>query len=77
MLDGHVIVGMQPVAVAIAPDAKHAYVSNLLDATVSVIDITPKWDGKRLRCGRPLSECDSPLLAMLRSFCDHPSVNRG
>jgi YVTN family beta-propeller protein len=41
-LDGHVIVGMQPVAVAIAPDAKYAYVSNYIDGTVSVIDITPK-----------------------------------
>lgn len=41
-LDGHVIVGTQPVAVAIAPDARRAYVSNLLDSTVSVINITPK-----------------------------------
>jgi YVTN family beta-propeller protein len=39
---GHIIVGQQPVAVAIAPDAKYAYVSNLIDGTVSVIDITPK-----------------------------------
>jgi DNA-binding beta-propeller fold protein YncE len=41
-LDGHVIVGTGPVAVAIAPDAKRAYVSNSIDGTVSVIDITPK-----------------------------------
>jgi YVTN family beta-propeller protein len=41
-LGGHVIVGQQPVAVAIAPDAKYAYVSNYIDGTVSVIDITPK-----------------------------------
>jgi YVTN family beta-propeller protein len=39
---GKVIVGIQPVAVAIAPDSEHAYVSNYLDGTVSVIDITPK-----------------------------------
>jgi len=39
---GKVIAGMQPVAVAITPDSKHAYVSNYLDGTVSVIDITPK-----------------------------------
>jgi YVTN family beta-propeller protein len=41
-LDGHVIVGSEPVAVAIAPDGSFAYVSNYLSGTVSVIDITPK-----------------------------------
>jgi YVTN family beta-propeller protein len=41
-IKGKVIVGMRPVAVAIAPDGKYAYVSNYLDGTVSVVDITPK-----------------------------------
>jgi YVTN family beta-propeller protein len=42
VLDSRIIVGTEPVAVAIAPDAKHAYVSNCLGDSVSVIDITPK-----------------------------------
>jgi YVTN family beta-propeller protein len=41
-LNGNITVGTQPEAVAIAPNGKHAYVANYLDATVSVIDITPK-----------------------------------
>ena len=39
---GRVVVGKEPVAVAIAPDGNYAYVSNYLDATVSVIDISPQ-----------------------------------
>jgi YVTN family beta-propeller protein len=34
-------VGAHPGAMAIRPDGKYAYVANYLDATVSVIDITP------------------------------------
>ena len=41
-LAGQVVVGTSPVSVAIAPDGKYAYVTNFLDGTVSVIDITPK-----------------------------------
>ncbi len=38
---GYVITGNQPTAVAITPNGKYAYVSNYLDATVSVIAISP------------------------------------
>ena len=41
-LAGHIVVGTQPLAVAIAPDGRYAYVTNFLDGTVSVIDITPR-----------------------------------
>lgn len=38
----HIVVGTQPTSVSIAPNGKYAYVANLIDGTVSVIDITPK-----------------------------------
>jgi DNA-binding beta-propeller fold protein YncE len=37
-----ITVGNSPSAVAITPNGNYAYVSNYYDATVSVIDISPK-----------------------------------
>jgi DNA-binding beta-propeller fold protein YncE len=49
-------VGSQPFAVAIASNAKRAYVSNYADGTVSVINIAPNVLVKNENWGTPRRE---------------------